>query len=338
MNRRTFWHLLFALMMTLVWGCDLPFFGDDSSDEESALAAPVDYGYPDPGIPMEGGGEELEEGDPVLATEDSGEEQVDEAGAETDEAGPQEGDEVGAEGGENPVEAEDCESEGDDDGDGLVNCEDPECWESESCSNYYEGGGAEEVEGPPGPCTGFCGGYSDAGCRCDPVCILLAECCEGICDSCGDLHFCKGSDAVEEGDKTVWETLSETEGVLFAEILAQLPNSEVPQSLNSPDTFWTVFAPSQEALIVNPQIQLAILSESFSSVASTVFYHIVPGMWLVEDLPGASPLVSLTESNLSVDLVSGLYYVNNMAAITTENILCSNGVIHIINYVLEEPQ
>ena len=106
MNRRTFWHLLFALMMTLVWGCDLPFFGDDSSDEESASAAPVgDLGLADAdpsipeeaanrmggqeegSIPMEGGGGELEGGDPEFATENGGEESVDEGGAFSEDGG-----------------------------------------------------------------------------------------------------------------------------------------------------------------------------------------------------------------------------------------------------------
>src|SRR5262249_50860008 len=36
-----------------------------------------------------------------------------------------------------------------------------------------------------GPCVGFCGGQSPAGCFCDAACVQFGDCCPGVQSVCG---------------------------------------------------------------------------------------------------------------------------------------------------------
>ncbi|MGM0576650.1 MAG: hypothetical protein ACQEXJ_13055 [Myxococcota bacterium] len=59
------------------------------------------------------------------------------------------------------------------------------CGSGEICT-----GGQCEPETTVTGCDGYCGSQSPAGCSCDEACFEAGDCCEDVCEVCGDLAGC----------------------------------------------------------------------------------------------------------------------------------------------------
>lgn len=94
----------------------------------------------------------------------------------------------------------------------------------------------------------------------------------------------------------------------------------------------TIFAPSTEAF---ENIGSALANASVEDIASILTYHVVNGtVGYSSDLSNGTTLQTLNGQNLTITIgEGGRVFVNN-ARVTIPNILVANGVVHVIDEVL----
>jgi len=95
----------------------------------------------------------------------------------------------------------------------------------------------------------------------------------------------------------------------------------------------TVFAPNDDAFAKLPKgtVEELLKPENRDKLAAVLTYHVVPGKILL----GAQSPATLEGQTLAIR-TSGTFDVNG-AKVTAVNIVCSNGVIHVIDAVLIPP-
>jgi uncharacterized surface protein with fasciclin (FAS1) repeats len=124
--------------------------------------------------------------------------------------------------------------------------------------------------------------------------------------------------------QTVIEQLKKhSETVRFAEALE---NSDLQQKLNSAGPF-TLFAPSNEAF--------AEYSGGKQVNESLLLNHVFMGMATERSLTAMSDITCLSGKNLTIEANNRQKLSVNSIIIITSNIRAQNGVIHIIDGVIE---
>ena len=94
----------------------------------------------------------------------------------------------------------------------------------------------------------------------------------------------------------------------------------------------TVFAPSDDAFAKLPEETMTALLQNPEQLRNVLMYHIVDGNVGAADVAGLESATSLMGQSLAVDASDGVR-INN-AKVTKADIMCSNGVIHVIDSVL----
>ena len=102
--------------------------------------------------------------------------------------------------------------------------------------------------------------------------------------------------------------------------------AELEYVLQGPGPY-TLFAPSNDAFSSLPPGQLDSLKEDPNALLQTLMYHILPGIYLLEDLQAGGSVKTLQGSNMTVD--------SSIAQFT--DLLAANGVLHVIDRVLLPP-
>ena len=98
---------------------------------------------------------------------------------------------------------------------------------------------------------------------------------------------------------------------------------------------FTVFAPTDEAFAKLPAGTLEDLlkPESKEKLAAILTYHVVPGKVLAAQVAKMTSAKTLNGQSLTISASQGTVMVDNARVVKT-NILCSNGVIHVIDSVI----
>ena len=96
----------------------------------------------------------------------------------------------------------------------------------------------------------------------------------------------------------------------------------------------TVFAPSDDAFAKLPAgtVEDLVKPENKDKLTAILTYHVVSGSVMSTDLTDGATPATLNGDALSIDLKDGAKV--NGASITTADIACSNGVIHVVDTVL----
>ena len=126
-----------------------------------------------------------------------------------------------------------------------------------------------------------------------------------------------------------------TEAGSFNTLIAAVQAAGLAETLAGPGPF-TVFAPNDAAFAKLPAGALDALLADKEELASLLTYHVVSGRVYAADLvksKGGSPA---TVNGQTLDLVvdNGTVMANN-ANVITADVSASNGVIHIIDAVLQ---
>ena len=128
----------------------------------------------------------------------------------------------------------------------------------------------------------------------------------------------------------------------FTALVAALQAAELDDDLSGPGPF-TVFAPTDEAFDLLPPGTVDFLLEPANKAALTdlLLYHVIDGEIFASDaivLDGTSA-VMLNGLNVRIDVVNGDLILNlngnREAMVTVTDVECTNGVIHIIDAVLD---
>jgi len=119
-------------------------------------------------------------------------------------------------------------------------------------------------------------------------------------------------------------------------LVQQLTDADLVTALSAPGAM-TVFAPTNDAF---DAISSVLSGLSPEELADALKYHVVPGVAAMStDLSNDQVLETLfTGHNLTVDLsVAGTVTITgetNSVKVTQANVVCSNGVVHVVDAVL----
>ena len=120
----------------------------------------------------------------------------------------------------------------------------------------------------------------------------------------------------------------------FQTLAAALGAAGLVETLKGPGPF-TVFAPTDEAFAQLPAgtVDSLLKAENKATLAGILTYHVVPGKVLAEQVVTLSGAKTVNGQRIDIQVVDGKVLVDG-ATVTTTDIVCDNGVIHVIDSVL----
>jgi uncharacterized surface protein with fasciclin (FAS1) repeats len=123
----------------------------------------------------------------------------------------------------------------------------------------------------------------------------------------------------------------------FKTLVTALKAAGLDSTLRGPGPF-TVFAPTDDAFAKLPPATLADLlkPENKAKLVSILTYHVVPGRVTAAEVEKLTSAKTVEGQSLAIKVSGGSVMVGN-ATVTKADILCSNGVIHVIDTVLLPP-
>ena len=118
----------------------------------------------------------------------------------------------------------------------------------------------------------------------------------------------------------------------FSTLVTALKAAGLVETLSGPGPF-TVFAPTDEAFGKLPAGTVEALLQDKTKLTSILTYHVAAGKYLAADVLKMSSLKSVQGQNITISLKDGAAMADNAKIIKTD-IVCSNGVIHVIEAVI----
>jgi uncharacterized surface protein with fasciclin (FAS1) repeats len=117
----------------------------------------------------------------------------------------------------------------------------------------------------------------------------------------------------------------------FNTLVAAVKAAGLAETLSSPGPF-TVFAPNDAAFAKISKETIDSLLQDKAKLADILKYHVISGKHMAAEISKMSSLRTLQGSDLSVDTSGGVRI--NDANVIKADIICSNGVCHVIDSVL----
>jgi uncharacterized surface protein with fasciclin (FAS1) repeats len=114
----------------------------------------------------------------------------------------------------------------------------------------------------------------------------------------------------------------------FKTLLGALNKAGLSSKLQEPGPF-TLFAPNDEACT---RVNMDVIEGDPDKLNSVLTYHIANGRYQREDLQKTEDVYTLFGKHLTVTLEVGNLVIDN-AKFVTNDIQCSNGIIHVIDNV-----
>jgi uncharacterized surface protein with fasciclin (FAS1) repeats len=120
----------------------------------------------------------------------------------------------------------------------------------------------------------------------------------------------------------------------FNTLVAAVKAAGLAETLKSDGPF-TVFAPTDEAFAKLPggTLEDLLKPENKAKLQAILTYHVVPGKVMAKDVVGLSSAKTVNGQNIRVSADSGNVMIDNANVVQTD-IMCSNGVIHVIDSVI----
>ena len=118
----------------------------------------------------------------------------------------------------------------------------------------------------------------------------------------------------------------------FKTLVTALQTAGLADTLKGEGPF-TVFAPTDAAFAKMPKDQLNALMANKTQLTAILTNHVVPGEIMSSDLKNGMMVKTVQGENLIISLANGGVMVND-AKVVQADIVCTNGVIHVIDTVL----
>ncbi|MHB0999852.1 MAG: fasciclin domain-containing protein [Armatimonadota bacterium] len=124
----------------------------------------------------------------------------------------------------------------------------------------------------------------------------------------------------------------------LSEFLNAVDDAGLTDFLSGPGQF-TVFAPTDDAFTQLPVGTLSTLLDNVDQLRQVLTYHIISGRITSDDikLQDIHTASTLEGENLNIDTPLNARVQVNNATVISGDIMCDNGVIHIIDEVLLPP-
>ena len=159
--------------------------------------------------------------------------------------------------------------------------------------------------------------------------ILTAN--SGLTADCGASHAKTASTAKMANAKMdIVETALSAEN--FSTLVTAVKAAGLVEALKGEGPF-TVFAPTDEAFAKLPKGAIEALLNDKEKLAAVLTYHVVPGKVMASDVVKVDKAQTLNGQDLKVKVDKEMVMVDNANVVATD-ILCSNGVIHVIDEVI----
>jgi len=119
----------------------------------------------------------------------------------------------------------------------------------------------------------------------------------------------------------------------FKTLVAAVTAADLAGALKGPGPF-TMFAPSDDAFAKLPAgvVESLVEPANKEKLAAILKYHVISGVVMASDLADGQTPATLNGETLQIDLTDGAKVGG--ANVTTADIGCTNGVIHMIDAVL----
>ncbi len=139
--------------------------------------------------------------------------------------------------------------------------------------------------------------------------------------------------AMMSPDKTIVENASAASNL--STLVAAVKAADLVETLSGEGPF-TVFAPDNAAFEKLPEATLADLlkPENKQQLTDILTYHVVPGTAAASDLTDGQELETVNGEKLTVSIKDGVVKVGD-ATVTQADVFQSNGVVHVIDTVLQ---
>jgi len=121
----------------------------------------------------------------------------------------------------------------------------------------------------------------------------------------------------------------------FTTLVTALTAAGLVETLRGTGPF-TVFAPNDAAFAKIDPTALTALIADVPALTDVLLFHVVSGEYMAVDVMGMTMLTSMEGSDLDITVTGSTVQIEN-ATITSTDIECSNGVIHIIDTVMFPP-
>jgi len=120
----------------------------------------------------------------------------------------------------------------------------------------------------------------------------------------------------------------------FKTLAAALGAAKLVDTLKGEGPF-TVFAPTDEAFAKLPAgtVESLLKPENKDKLTAVLTYHVVPGKVLAKDVVGLKSAKTVQGSEVKISVVDGAVMIDGAKVLKTD-ILCKNGVIHVIDSVI----
>lgn len=144
--------------------------------------------------------------------------------------------------------------------------------------------------------------------------------------------------AFQSGEKKVADIVDTAVGAgNFTTLVAAVKAAGLVDALKGEGPF-TVFAPSDAAFgkIPTEKIQELLKPENKAALTDLLTYHVVKGKVTAADVSGIESAEALNGKKLMVTTPDGAVMINK-AKVVAADIMCSNGVIHVVDSVIMPP-
>jgi uncharacterized surface protein with fasciclin (FAS1) repeats len=132
--------------------------------------------------------------------------------------------------------------------------------------------------------------------------------------------------------KTIVQTASGAGS--FDTLVAALKAADLVSTLDGPGPF-TVFAPTDEAFAKLPKgtVENLLKPENKAQLQALLTYHVVPGNVMAADVVKLNEARTANGASLPIVVAGNTVKVDEAKVVQTD-IVCSNGVIHVIDRVV----
>lgn len=161
---------------------------------------------------------------------------------------------------------------------------------------------------------------------------LLAAAPKAHCGSCGtEKNHDHTTKAVKQTDASSIIETAEAAGS-FKTLLAAVEAADLSGALSGDGPF-TVFAPTDDAFAALPKGTVEALLKDTEKLTAILTYHVLDGAVKSGEVVKIESAETLNGQSVAVKVSKGRVMIDN-ANVTTTDIICSNGVIHVIDAVM----
>jgi uncharacterized surface protein with fasciclin (FAS1) repeats len=142
-----------------------------------------------------------------------------------------------------------------------------------------------------------------------------------------------GNGPAVRGDDSPKDVVDTAAGAAqFKTLVTAVKAAELVETLKGDGPF-TIFAPTDEAFAKVPKETLDALLKDKAALTSVLTYHVVPGKVMAADVVKLDSAKTVQGTKIKIEIKDGTVTINGVKVIKTD-IVCKNGVIHIIDGVL----